>query len=553
MASPPSHALNVAFAIVPKIPAVLSILGSSLIIYDAAYRQLRLQDQPWRGLVPMLMDCLQRRWSGLGSGGGGSAAAAAQAAAGGGSSRNSSTNMASRKGSYVAPANVRYHTYHRLLLSMSIFDVLSSCALFMSTWPIPADTPSKIVYGAVGNQATCSAQGFFVQFSMGTVLYNATLSAFYLLSIRFRWPPERVAKKAEPWLHAVPVLFALGTAIAGVPLGLYNYARFMCYIVAKPFKCQETWKFGDDPEKPCQRGDNATVYNWAFNILPKALVLIVVTLIMWLCHRHVVRLERRFTKAPSSDSSVNRRSSQSSRRSREYDDEDEDEEDGRNIEDEFRDDEVARPEPGKKGASMSKRIARQSFLYVGALYLTLLPGIVNRLTELISGKRFAAVAMTIALLMPAQGFWNCFIYFRPRYLQVKRRQRRSREKEERERIVQAMRAENGNVHGGQHPEQPPEALPPTHTTTPSGAAAVIQAVSAALFDNDLDIDGAQDDEEGQRIHKDQARVGDVKFKSENTATVELDKRCHDSSIRPNKSEADVSLETTNMDLPGIDR
>lgn len=500
----------------------------------------------------MLIDCLQRRRSGLGKGGGGSAAAAAAQAAGSGSTRNSSTNMASRKGSYVAPANVRYHTYHRLLLSMSIFDILSSCALFMSTWPIPADTPSKIVYGAVGNQATCSAQGFFVQFSMGTVLYNATLSIFYLLSIRLRWSPQRVAQKAEPWLHAVPVLFALGTATAGVPLGLYNYARFMCYIVAKPFKCQETWKFGDDPEKPCQRGDNATVYNWAFNILPKAAVLIVVTLIMWLCHRHVLRLERRITKGPSSDYSVNRRSSQSSRRSREYDeDEDGDDDDKRNIEDEFRDDEAARPAgTGKKGASMSKRIARQSFLYVGALYLTLLPGIVNRLTELIAGKRFAAVAMTIALLMPAQGFWNCFIYFRPRYLQVKRRQRRSREKEERERIVQAMRAENGNAHGGQHPGQPPEALPPTHTAT-SGAAAVIQAVSAALFDNDLDTDDAQDVEEEQRKYEDQARGADVKFQSENIAAG--DQRCRDSSTRPNKSEADVSLETSNMDLPGIDR
>jgi len=538
----PSHALNVAFAIVPKIPSVLSILGSSLIIYDAAYRQLRLQDQPWRGLVPMLMDCLQRRRPGRGGG----------AEAAGGTSRNSSTAAASRKGSYVAPANVRYHTYHRLLLSMSIFDVLSSCALFMSTWPIPADTPSQIVYGAVGNQATCSAQGFFVQFSMGTVLYNTTLSVFYLLSIRFRWSPQRVAKKAEPWLHALPILFALGTAIAGVPLGLYNYARFMCYIVAKPFKCQESWKFGDEPEKPCKRGDNATVYNWAFNILPKAAALIIVTLIMWMCHRHVVRLERRFTTGPSSDSSANRRSSQSSRHSREHE---EDGDDGRrNSEDAFQDDEAARPAgTGKKGASMSKRIARQSFLYVGALYLTLLPGIVNRLTELIAGKRFAAVAMTIALLMPAQGFWNCFIYFRPRYLQVKRRQRRSREKEERERFVQAMRAEHGNADDGQHPEQPLEALPPTQTDT-SGVAAVIQAVSAALFDNDLDAEDAEDDEEEQqRTGEDQARAGDGKFHSENAAVVHVDMRFHDASSpsRPNKSETDAGLEMNN--IPGIDR
>ena len=115
-----------------------------------------------------------------------------------------------------------------------------------------------------------------------------------------------------------------------------------------------------------------------------------------------------------------------------------------------------------------------------------------------------------------------------------------------------MRSENGNVHGGQHLEQPPEALPPTHTNT-SGAAAVIQAVSAALFDNDLDTDDAQDDEEEQRKYEDQARLGDVKLKSENPATVELDQGCHDGSTRPNRSEADIGLETTNMDLPGIDR
>mmetsp|Transcript_25725 Transcript_25725/g.60120 ORF Transcript_25725/g.60120 Transcript_25725/m.60120 type:complete len:547 (-) Transcript_25725:76-1716(-) len=545
--SAPSHALNVAFAVVPKIPSVLSILGSSLIVYDAAYRQLRLQDQPWPGLVPMLMDCLRRQRRRSAQGREGSAA--------GVTSRNSSTNAANRKGSYVAPANVRYHTYHRLLLSMSIFDVLSSCALFMSTWPIPADTPSKIVYGAVGNQATCSAQGFFVQFSMGTVLYNATLSVFYLLSIRFRWSPQRVAAKAEPWLHAVPVLFAVGTAIAGVPLGLYNYARFMCYVVAKPFKCQESWKHGDDPDFPCQRGDNATVYNWAFNILPKAAVLIIVTLIMWLCHRHVLRLERRFTKGPSSsDSSRHRRPSQSSRRSREYDDEDDDNDDEnddqRSIKDELRDDEAARPaNTGKKGASMSKRIARQSFLYVGALYLTLLPGIVNRLTELIAGKRFAAVAMTIALLMPAQGFWNCFIYFRPRYLQVKRRQRRSREKEERERIVQAaMRTENGNSDdGGQlHPGQPNATLPPRGTT--SGTVAVIQAVSAALFENDLETDDAEDEEEEQqRQQNDHARAVDGRCPSENAGTA------MDTNFRGSSTQlmADAGLEMKN--IPGIDR
>ena len=54
--------------------------------------------------------------------------------------------------------------YHRLMLAMSLLDVLSSLAYFMSTWPMPADTEN--VYGAVGNTASCSAQGFFIQLGL---------------------------------------------------------------------------------------------------------------------------------------------------------------------------------------------------------------------------------------------------------------------------------------------------------------------------------------------------------------------------------------------------
>jgi hypothetical protein len=50
-------------------------------------------------------------------------------------------------------------TYHRLVLGMAFTDISASAAWFFTTWPIPKGTPG--VYGAVGNQQTCSAQGVY--------------------------------------------------------------------------------------------------------------------------------------------------------------------------------------------------------------------------------------------------------------------------------------------------------------------------------------------------------------------------------------------------------
>jgi hypothetical protein len=54
-----------------------------------------------------------------------------------------------------------YTVYNRLLLGMSIIDVLTSIAYMFGPLPMPSDyeeTP-----GTLGNEATCTAQGFFVQ------------------------------------------------------------------------------------------------------------------------------------------------------------------------------------------------------------------------------------------------------------------------------------------------------------------------------------------------------------------------------------------------------
>lgn len=117
------------------------------------------------------------------------------------------------------------NTYHRLLLGMSCCDLLASTCFFLTTWPIPSD---EAVYAASGNQATCVAQGFFSQFSLATAMYNASLSFFYVVRIRWQWNVKRIERQLEPALHTFALSIGIGTAIAGVVLNLYNNDSWEC-------------------------------------------------------------------------------------------------------------------------------------------------------------------------------------------------------------------------------------------------------------------------------------------------------------------------------------
>lgn len=114
----------------------------------------------------------------------------------------------------------RHSVYHRLLCAMSIYDVLESVWNFCSTWPIPAGPLG--IWGASGNTQTCTAQGFFLQLGLAIPMYNASLSIYYLLVIRYNVPDDKLWKRVEPTMHAASFLFAGGTAFAAIGLKLYK-------------------------------------------------------------------------------------------------------------------------------------------------------------------------------------------------------------------------------------------------------------------------------------------------------------------------------------------
>lgn len=114
----------------------------------------------------------------------------------------------------------RNHPYHRLLFAMSFYDVLESVWNFGSSWPIPKGTEN--IAWARGTTGTCSAQGFFLQFSVAVPIYNAMLSLYYVLVIKYRFKDEVLRRRVEPTMHAVAFTWAFGTAFYSAITGLLN-------------------------------------------------------------------------------------------------------------------------------------------------------------------------------------------------------------------------------------------------------------------------------------------------------------------------------------------
>lgn len=259
-------------------------------------------------------------------------------------------------------------THNRLLVGMSCCDFVVSSWFFLTTWPIPRGTPG--IYGAVGTQASCEAQGFFSQFSIAVVMYNASLSVYYFVKIRKHWSDTFIKRRVEPFLHLWAWLFGLATSTAALVLDLYNNDSWECWIAPNPPTCQESWKH--DGESTCVRGDNASLFRWVFYYAPLWTAITVVTVLMILVYRAVRSAERGVERyADGSCSNSN---------SRKY----------------------------------SKRVATQGYWYCGAFYLTWLFPTITRLTQLFGKTPYPLILIT-AMFVPIQGFFNCLVFIHPRW------------------------------------------------------------------------------------------------------------------------------------------
>ena len=94
---------------------------------------------------------------------------------------------------------------------MSFFDVLGSVAYAFTSAPIPTE---YYYPGSHGNDATCTAQGFFIQVGTVAGYCNVSLAFYYYLTIT-KGMNESSLRPYRLWFFICPIVIGMAFAFAG--------------------------------------------------------------------------------------------------------------------------------------------------------------------------------------------------------------------------------------------------------------------------------------------------------------------------------------------------
>ena len=257
---------------------------------------------------------------------------------------------------------------------MSTFDIFYSInkALMFLTYPSGLGVPT---FGTVG---TCTLQGFFTQFGYAAGSYNLVLSLYYFLIINKGMKKEEFAKCWEKWLHGIVVVCHVSFATIGASIGLFNPTAGFCYITPGPYGCNT------DPDVACRFQYTAAYFYEAFAqgwIQVAYVVIIVTNLLIWMYVRRQEKDMEKYRTRLTNEEMAER----------------------------------------QQKSSYARNVFIQSILYVGAFILCWSWATVYHLVAWTTGASVPWITLLINTFLPLQGFFNAFIYARPRYIRLKKR------------------------------------------------------------------------------------------------------------------------------------
>lgn len=254
--------------------------------------------------------------------------------------------------------------YHRIMFSMACGDLVSSLNYFAGTFPIPQGTTGDFgpVFWALGSPMSCRICGAWAQLQVLSPVYNGVLALYYLLVVKFQWNEQRV-KAVEPLLHAVPLVFAISTAILGAVWDIYGSVEWLCWVDST-------------------HSEYYVALRWIFLFAPVWICWTLVTLVMvslYLAMRDLERANQRYILPDNRDHHHHHTKHEKSR-----------------------------------------QIAVQGMLYVLAFYTSWFFPSIQRILNLLNKPSNFALQMLDTSLLPLQGLLNALIYVRPRYLRLHR-------------------------------------------------------------------------------------------------------------------------------------
>ena len=263
-----------------------------------------------------------------------------------------------------------------------------------------------------GSVRTCEIQGFLLQISVCSTLYNLSLCIYYHLVICNEWTPTKIRNsRFEWWMNAIVLLYPLSLGVVCLHYDAFNptlTSPSWCYISEVPWDCNRM----DDVE--CIRGNNYFWIQFGASIVPVATAVIggiVCVVRIWIKVRNQSQLMyRKYNYSNDTLSGANHTqhggggsvismssssmSSSSSLR------------------------------PNSKSSERTRQAALQAFLYTLAFLLTYSAPIIQSFiayfweTTAENRKIFFATSFLTVLLGPLQGLWNLLIYSRPIYNRI---------------------------------------------------------------------------------------------------------------------------------------
>mmetsp|Transcript_22476 Transcript_22476/g.48950 ORF Transcript_22476/g.48950 Transcript_22476/m.48950 type:complete len:581 (+) Transcript_22476:464-2206(+) len=337
---------------------------------------------------------------------------------------------------------LRTRTGHRILLAMSCVDIPNSIQFFLSSWAAPRDAPGQV--WAVGTQGTCSMQAFFGHLGIAMPAYNVAMSAYYYLTVVHSWREhDFIGKWPEFLMHFFPLGFAFGTGLAGLIQKLYAYSGSWCWIAPDPPDCLES--FHNNGVTTCERGDNWSIYRWAYWYAPLWACLLAITVLQYVLYRKVRGIERKadkwnaehagdgeysdfysdrersFASERTTDNNNNNTPNDNSNNNNEQEEQQPQSlpPQQRRLSGPRRKSQQQQQQGAQKKLRNSQRVMGQCLAYAMAAYGTFIIPTTNRIVTQATGEYYFALGLMHALIEPTQGIWNYLVFNRPRYLRYR--------------------------------------------------------------------------------------------------------------------------------------
>jgi hypothetical protein len=246
----------------------------------------------------------------------------------------------------------RKRTKDRLIMSMSVFDILYSLANFVGTWAFPSENIVS-VRGSIGTDLTCDIEGFLMAHSGSSVLmYNMAMAFYFLLVVKFNYTDSKM-KRLEPYFHFICIVYPLIGAILAVVFDAIHPKGLLCLVAMNDENCAPE-------DEQCLNNEARKVFILLFYSYALPLFLAIpigaVTMLTLYCHvRHIEGRMQRYA--------------------------------------------------GGSSVRASKAVAEQGAMYMIALLLTWVPALIHNLFLMVSQGRNPSYVwqLVTAITNPLQG------------------------------------------------------------------------------------------------------------------------------------------------------